>query len=84
MMNSQETWVLFLESPITFRTSVCIQYQSFIDFETDIMKLSVNEAKVTDLWTRNCATIQLDLISKFAFGPEKLPGRLRNGPLIRY
>ena len=48
------------------------------------MKLSVNEAKVTDLWARNCATIQMDLISKLAFGPEKLPDRLRNGPLIRY
>ena len=35
------------------------------------MKLSVNEAKLIDLWARNCATIQQVLILKFAFGPEK-------------
>ena len=45
------------------------------------MKLSVNEAKLTGLWARNCATIQLVLILKFAFGPEKFPGLSRNRPL---
>ena len=35
------------------------------------MKLSVNEAKLTGLCARNCATIQQVLILKFAFGPEK-------------
>ena len=34
------------------------------------MKLLVNEAKLTGLWARNCATIQQVLILKFAFGPE--------------
>ena len=38
------------------------------------MKLSVNEAKLSGLWARNCATIQQVLILKYAFGPEKLPG----------
>ena len=45
------------------------------------MKLSVNEAKLAGLWARNCATIQQVSISKFAFGPEKLAGLSRNGPL---
>ena len=44
------------------------------------MKLSVNEAKLTGLYARNCATIQQVLILKFAFGTEKLPGLSRNGP----
>ena len=34
------------------------------------MKLSVNEAKLTGFWTRNCANIQ----QVFAFGPEKFSG----------
>ena len=44
------------------------------------MKLSVNEAKLTGLCARNCATIQQVLILKFAFGPEKPAGLSRNGP----
>ena len=43
------------------------------------MTLSVNEAKFTNLWGRNCATIQTVFSLKFAFGPKKLPGLLRNG-----
>ena len=35
------------------------------------MKLSVIEAKLTDLWARNCATIQQLLILKFAFWPDQ-------------
>ena len=38
------------------------------------MKLSVNEAKLTELRARNCATIQQVVILIFAFGPEKFPG----------
>ena len=38
------------------------------------MKLSVNEAKLTNLWARNCATIQQVWILKFAFGPKKFAG----------
>ena len=37
------------------------------------MKLSVNKAKLTGFWARNCATIQQFLILKF-------PGLSRNGP----
>ena len=50
-----------------------------ITFENGTIKLSVNEAKLTGLWARNFATIQLVLISKLAFEPEKLSG-LRNKP----
>ena len=41
------------------------------------MKLSVNEAKLTGLWTRNWATFQQVFILKFAFGSEKFPGLFR-------
>ena len=44
------------------------------------MKLSVNEAKLTNLWAVNCATIQKVWILKIAFGPEKFPGLSKNGP----
>ena len=52
------------------------------------MKLSVtqksNKAKLAALLARNCTTtIKQVLISKFAFGPERLPGLSRNGPQIR-
>ena len=46
------------------------------------MKLSINEAKLTGLWARNCAIIQQVLILKFAFGPEKFPGLSRNEPIF--
>ena len=51
-----------------------------IIFKNNTIKLSVNEAKVTGLWDRNCATFQQVVILKFAFGPEKFPGLSRNGP----
>ena len=44
------------------------------------MKLSVNEAKLTNLWAVNCATIQKVWILKIAFRPEKFPGLSKNGP----
>ena len=62
---------------------IYIQDQSFKNFNNDTMKLSVNKAKLTGLWARNCATIQQVLILKFAFGPEKFPGFSRNGPQAR-
>ena len=46
------------------------------------MQLLVNEAKLTCLWGKNCATMKQVLISKFPFGSEKFPGLLRNGPLF--
>ena len=44
------------------------------------MRVSVNKAKLTGLWAKNCANIQLALITKIAFGPNKSPGLSRNGP----
>ena len=46
------------------------------------MKLSINEAKLTGLWARNCVIIQQVLILKFAFGSEKFPGLSRNEPIF--
>ena len=52
------TWGPFLEGPVTFRTRkvvlslfcVCIQGQSFNNFENDTIKLSrVNEVELTGL-----------------------------------
>ena len=61
---------------------VWIQDQSFINFENDTMKPSFSEAKLTDLWARNCATFeQFSDLKISAFGPEKLSGLSRNGPL---
>ena len=47
------------------------------------MKVSIKKEKLTGLWVRNCATFQQVLISKFAFGPEKLSGLSRNGLLFQ-
>ena len=47
-----------------------------------IQRLYVNEAKLTSLWARNCASIQQVLIFKFVFGPEKFPGLSRNEPRV--
>ena len=38
------------------------------------MKLSVNEATLTGMCARNCATSQQVLVLKFAFGPRKATG----------
>ena len=44
------------------------------------IKLSVNEAKLTDFLARKCTTIQQVLILKFAFGPKKLLAFREIGP----
>ena len=46
-----------------------------------MMKLSVNETKWSGLLARTHAFILYISISIFDFGPEKLPGLSRNGPL---
>ena len=61
---------------------VCIQDQSLNNFENDTIKLSVNEAELTGLRARNCATIQQVLIIRFAFRSDTLPGLSRNEPLV--
>ena len=35
------------------------------------MKLSVDEAKLTGVWTRNCAAVQQVVILKFALVPNE-------------
>ena len=60
---------------------VFIQDQSFNNFENKTMKLLVNEAKLTGLWTRNWATILTGYDLKFALWPEKFSGFSRNRPL---
>ena len=80
----------FSKVPITFifpawkvvLCLLCTQAQTLNNFENNTMKLSENEAILTGLWARNWATIQQVLILKFAFGPEKLRGLSRNGPLV--
>ena len=88
-MFEKETRDPFLERPVNFNfrarkavyvCRVCIQDQSFNNFENDTMKLSVNKAKFTGLCARNCATIQQVLILKFAFGSENLTGLSSNSP----
>ena len=85
------SWGLFLESPNNFSSPkscffvcVCIQDQGTNNFENDIIKVSVNKAKLTGLWARNCATIQPVLVLKFAFTPEKYPGLLRNESMVLF
>ena len=46
------------------------------------MKLSVDEAKLTGMWAWNCTAFRQVMILKFALGPEKFPGLLRNGPPV--
>ena len=77
----------FSKVPVTFRARkavcvccVCIQDQSFNNFENNTMKLSVNEVKLTGLWARNCVTIQQLFILKSAFGPEKFSGSFAKRP----
>ena len=75
---------LFFESTSTFRAQkavlrlLCL-YSRKVSI---ILKMIWRKAKLTSLWARNCTTIWQVLISKFAFGPEKLPGLLRKGSLV--
>ena len=47
-----------------------------------MIKLSVNETKWSSLLARTRALLLCISIWTFDFGPEKLPGRSRNGPLV--
>ena len=75
---------LFFESTSTFRAQkavlclLCLHSRKV----STILKMIRWKAKLTSLWARNCTTIWQVLISKFAFGPEKLPGLLRKGSLV--
>ena len=54
---------------------------SFNSFENGTVKLSAKETKWTSLEIRTHPTLLETLISKYVFGPVKLPGLSRNGPL---
>ena len=55
--------------------------RGFNSFASYMIKLSVNETKWSSLLARTLALILSILIWIFDFGPEKLPGLSRNGPL---
>ena len=76
----------FLERPSDFFSPescfvchVCLQYQSFNNFESCTMKLSIKKAKLTGLWAMNCASVQEVLILKFPFGARTFSVLLSNG-----
>ena len=80
---------LFLGSPGTgfLGPESCFLFAAFtskisisIILKSNKMKLSVNEAKLTGLYPRNCATIQQVWILKFAFGPKSFLDFRETGP----
>ena len=80
---------LFVESPSNFSGQEgCFVFVVFAfktnNFENNTTKLSADEAKLTGLWGRNCATIcTIQQNLKFGWGPEKLSGLSRNGPRVQ-
>ena len=56
---------------------------SFNSFENGTVKLLAKEIKWASLEVRTQHTFLENLISKYDFGPVKLPGLSRNGPLGR-
>ena len=53
----------------------------FSSWASNMIKLSVNKTKCSSLLARALAFILYISIRMFDFGPEKLPGLSRNGPL---
>ena len=62
--------VTFRARKAVFVCLVCIQDQGLDDLKNDQMKLSIDEAKLTGLWARNCAIIQQILIWNLPSGPK--------------
>ena len=56
---------------------------SFKRFQNCTVKLSAKETKWTSLEVKTHPTFLENLTSKYDFGPVKLPGLSRNGPLGR-
>ena len=56
---------------------------SFKSFENYTVKLLAKETKWTSLEVKKHPILLESLISKYGFGPVKLPGLSRNGPLVR-
>ena len=78
----------FLEAPvITGPVKLfCFPFQmrvSLKSFENCKVNLSAKETKWTSLEVRTQPNFLETLISKYDFGPVKLPGLSRNGPLAR-
>ena len=76
------------QGPETFRARKsdlclsCLHYSSFNNSENDTMQLSLNEAKLTGLWARSCATIQQVLVLKIKLpsAPKSFWAFLESGP----
>ena len=66
---------------ITALVKLRVSDESFKRFENCTVKLSAKETKWTSLEVRTHATFLETSISKYDFGPVKLPGLSRNGPL---
>ena len=73
---------LFGPVKLLYVCSICIQHRRHRSFESNAIKLSVNETKCTGLWAGNRATTLSVLNSNFGLGPEKLPGLSRNRPPV--
>ena len=73
LLNTKLNFRFFADAKLYFLLSRK-QGQHFNNFENDIMRLSIDQAKLTRVCElRNCAAIQQVLISKFAFRPKKFP-----------
>ena len=55
---------------------------SFKSFENGVVKLSLKVTKRTSVEVRTLPTFPETSILKYDFGPVKLPGLSRNGPLV--
>ena len=88
LASSSRNWGPFLEAPGNYRARQAVLFfildSSFKRFENCTVKLSAKETKWTPLEIRTHPTILENLISKYDFGPVKLPGLSRNGPLMCY
>ena len=77
----------FLEAPDNYRARQAVLFSisdgSFKSFENYTIQLSPKETKWTSLEVRTHPTFLETLISKYDFGPVKLPGLSGNGPQDR-
>ena len=76
----------FLEAPDNYRARlavlISVKDASFKRFENGAVKLLAKETIWTLLDVRTHPTFLETLISKYDFGPVKLPGLSRDGPLV--
>ena len=71
------SWFIFAVIAFKIKVSIILEMRQWNYHLTKLNWL------VCELGTACAATIQLVMILKFAFGPKKLPGLSRNGPLSR-